>query len=631
MIPRKGGDSLTRGVLLFSTAAAGFALCALGALAGSEPQSQSLVPTTLLDFFQPGSQPNGDVAYDEFVSSRNCRLCHEFEPDQTTLTEVFAPWQGSMMAQAARDPLFKAALVIANQDAAFAGDVCLRCHTPGGWLAGRSEPTSGSALIGIDRDGVSCSVCHRMVDPVLKPASPLPDGEILDAIDPLPTEPGGGNFVMDPLDRKRGPFETEAAGHMWIESPFHAESDLCATCHDVSNPVFLRNADGTYSPTAVNEPHPTGKKHDMFPLERTYSEWLNSDFARSGVDMGGRFGGNKTVVGSCQDCHMPDVTGRGADNAAAPLRADMPAHILAGGSTWIQDTIINLYPDDRITADYLEMGKAAGRTMLENACTLDATQQGARIRIRVTNETGHKLPTGYPEGRRMWINVRFYGGGGELILEHGTYENATAELVTNDTKVYEVKLGLDQAMATLTGVPLGESFHFALNNVVVKDNRVPPRGYTVSAFHAVRANPVGIAYADGQYWDDTVLHIPAAATAATVNVFYQSASREFITFLRDENHTNEDGSVLYEQWELTGKSPPVLMATAEVAIQAFPNGDTNGDNVIDLSDFQLWVSCAGGPDDPFEPVECEQLDFDQDGDVDVSDLEAFLVAFGKGD
>ena len=53
------------------------------------------------------------------------------------------------------------ALTIANQDAAFAGDLCLRCHAPVGWLEGRSTPTDGSHLADIDYEGVSCNFCHR--------------------------------------------------------------------------------------------------------------------------------------------------------------------------------------------------------------------------------------------------------------------------------------------------------------------------------------------------------------------------------------------------------------------------------------------------------------------------------------
>ncbi len=49
-----------------------------------------------------------------------------------------------MMADVARDPLFLANLAIASQDAANSGDLCLRCHLPRGWMAGRSVPTDGS-------------------------------------------------------------------------------------------------------------------------------------------------------------------------------------------------------------------------------------------------------------------------------------------------------------------------------------------------------------------------------------------------------------------------------------------------------------------------------------------------------
>ena len=90
------------------------------------------VPTTLDDFFQPGSQPSNPetVEYDFFRDSTSCKLCHESDPILNEDLPILAPWQGSMMGQAARDPLFFACLAIVNQDAAFAGDLCLRCGLP---------------------------------------------------------------------------------------------------------------------------------------------------------------------------------------------------------------------------------------------------------------------------------------------------------------------------------------------------------------------------------------------------------------------------------------------------------------------------------------------------------------------
>jgi hypothetical protein len=72
-----------------------------------------------------------------------------------------------MMGQAGRDPLFWSAFAVAGNDATDAGEFCLRCHAPRGWLAGRSDPADGSALTPTDIDaGLACEVCHRMVDPV---------------------------------------------------------------------------------------------------------------------------------------------------------------------------------------------------------------------------------------------------------------------------------------------------------------------------------------------------------------------------------------------------------------------------------------------------------------------------------
>src|SRR3990172_5407511 len=217
--------------------------------------------------------------------------------------------------------------------------------------------------------------------------------------------------------------------------------------------------------------------------------------------------------------------------------------------------------------------------MLQNAATLEVTLEPCSIMVRIINETGHKLPTGYPEGRRMWINVEFRDDALNVLAERGEYASATADLTTSNTKVYEANLGPDAAIAMLAGLPEEPSFHFALNNKYYKDNRIPPRGFSNAAFAAVQAAPVAAAYAEGQYWDDTLFRIPPMATTAVVSVYYQTAGKEYITFLRDENHTNDAGDVLYEQWELTGKSPPVLMSqrvVGDLTVSLFADADCNG-------------------------------------------------------
>ncbi len=536
-----------------------------------------------------------------------------------------------MMGQAARDPLFHACLAVANQDAAFAGDLCIRCHTPAGWISGRSTPTDGSALTTGDRDGVNCSVCHRMVDPVFKKdSSPNIDAMILANIAELPVRPGAGAYILDPSDNRRGPFIDVQPPHQWAYSGFHRDSALCGTCHDVSNPMYDRQPDGTYQLDLLGMEHPSRDPYDMFPIERTYSEWLNSDFATMGVDMGGRFGGNKQVVSTCQDCHMPDTTSKGCGFGDPPLRTDLPAHDFAGGNAWVQDMIINLYPpaqfpQDNISAMNLQAGKARAVSMLQRALTLDVTQVGNYINVRLINETGHKLPSGYPEGRRMWINVQMIDESFSLAREHGHYDGVTADLSIADTKVYETHLGIDAAVAALTGIAEGPGFHFALNNVIYKDNRIPPRGFTNAAFADIQASPIAASYADGQYWDDTRYRLARGVLSADVRVFYQTASKDYVTFLRDENHTNMAGQTLYNQWQITGKSPPVEMAVENLQVAPFAIGDYDGNFIVNLTDYSNFPACLTAPNVPYSDPACLEFDFDDDGDVDARDFSEFQL------
>jgi hypothetical protein len=547
------------------------------------------IPTTLQDFFLGGTQPL--ALTQAIVTAQNCATCHAYYDEQE---EPFSPWAASMMGQSARDPLFHAALAIGNQDAAFSGDLCLRCHTPKGWVEGRSLPTTGASLSGADFEGVTCNFCHRMVDPVYQAGNPPVDQTILASLPSPPVNPGTGNYVVDPQDRRRGPFDLGAGFgfHQWLQSPFHTRSQMCATCHDVSNPAYTRQPNGTYALGALNQAHPTGNQHDMFPLERTYSEWSKSAFALGPIDMGGRFGGNNPLVSSCQDCHMPTAVGRGC--YFGEERPELPQHHFNGGNTWVLKAVRNLYPDAEtyLSEQSVDQSIARAGQMLGAASDMELAVVGGQLRVRITNQTGHKLPTGYPEGRRMWVNVRFLDGAGTLVAERGAYNAATAVLSTADTKVYEAKLGVDAAVSAASGVPVGPGFHFAINNQWYKDNRIPPRGFVNSEFAAVGAAPVAYTYADGQYWDDTLYAIPTGAASAQVTVYYQTASKEYVEFLRDANTTNSAGTIAHQQWELLGKSPPVVMDAASIPLGStcYANCDNSTTQpVLNVQDFTCFL------------------------------------------
>ncbi len=584
------------------------------------------VPTTLEDFFVPGSQPGS--LQQNMVVSTNCTSCHAFfDP----VWEPWEPWAASMMGQSARDPIFHACLTIAEQDASFAGDLCIRCHAPTGWIEGRSVPTNGSALIGKDFDGVSCQICHRMVDPVYRPGiSPVEDLAILQGLPHPPITMHNGSYVVDPRDRRRGPYDVSATEpHPWLQSAYHRDSAMCQTCHDVSNPVFERQPNGTYTLTELGEPHPTNDKYDQFPIERTYSEWSQSAFAQGPINMGGRFGGNKLEVSSCQDCHMPRTEGVGC--FFGEWREDLGSHFFNGGNTWVLKAVRTLYPDleTGLTTNSVNDSVARAHDMLAKASDMELSVEGSQLKVRVTNQTGHKLPTGYPEGRRMWINVQFLDGQNQIVREHGAYDEQTAVLTANDTKVYEAKLGLDETMANITGKPEGPGFHFVLSNKVFKDNRIPPRGFTVAGFESVQAGHVGYSYEDGQYWDDTEYEIPVGAVRADVRVYFQTTSKEYIEFLRDANVTNNTGQIAYDQWVLHGKSTPALMDedSIELAEPCYADCDPiTGPGVLDIFDFL----CFGNKFAANDPYACDCDTSTGPGVCDIFDFLCFGNAFNKG-
>ncbi|MFZ4574492.1 MAG: GC-type dockerin domain-anchored protein [Phycisphaerales bacterium] len=611
-----------------------FVMIGVAAAAGlcASVASGQQVPTTPTDYHMPGTQPNTMGVPP--LTAMNCANCHAYYAEaveEPVDNEPFSMWSASMMGQAGRDPIFFAALYVANQDAAFAGEFCLRCHAPQGWLQGRSSDPTGASLTDEDREGVACSVCHHMVNPSYSedtsPGQDLPILQALAAAGNLPVTSHSGQMVLDPNGLRRGPYAiTQSHAHPAVKSPYHRQSEMCGTCHDIGNPLYAKQPDGTYALTPMNQEAPSADRYQQFPIERTYSEWLNSSFAQGPIDMGGRFGGNNPSVSSCQDCHMPKTGGYGCEPGfGAEYRSDLPRHYFAGANTWVLKAVRDLYPDwmTFLSEERVDDAIARAEDMLGAASDMEVTYANNQLAVRIINQTGHKLPTGYNEGRRMWINVRFYNLDGNLISELGGYDYATGALDTESTKVYEAKAGIDAAVAAATGKPQGESFHFALNNQWLFDNRIPPRGFTNANFAAVNAAPVAYTYADGQYWDDTTFNVPPAAAFYEIAVYHQTTSKEYIEFLRDIYPGNTAAHDSYALWNLYGREKLALMdyTGSELPTDRCPadythDGAVDGDDVIEF--FALWDSGEIG------------ADFTGDGGVDGDDVIEFFGHWDSG-
>lgn len=303
-------------------------------------------------------------------------------------------------------------------------------------------------------------------------------------------------------------------------------------------------------------------------------------------------------------------------NPEIGTRDDLPLHTFVGGNTWVLGAVKDLGNPDwtGLTDENVALAEARTVEMLQAASDMDVSQNGSMLDVRVTNWSGHKLPTGFPDGRRMWLNVQYLDAEGDVVEEYGAYDWVNAQLDTFDTKVWEAHLGITQAVADAVGLPAGETHHLVLANTILFDNRIPPKGFTNAAYQAIRAAPVGATYADDQHWDDTAFDIPGDASQAIVTMYFQTTTREYMEHLRDDNYTDDLGQIAWDAYVAQGMSAPVVMDATVIELESFDvPGDVNGDGVVNVSDV-LALLATWGP--------CGSCDEDLDGDgiVGVNDL-----------
>jgi hypothetical protein len=296
---------------------------------------------------------------------------------------------------------------------------------------------------------------------------------------------------------------------------------------------------------------------------------------------------------------------------------------MTGGNYWVTDAIEWLDAQGRLVGGgpltatqktAMNAGEARAKSNLDAAASLTVNGNA----VRIVNLTGHKLISGYPEGRRMWLRTRWYGPQGQLLREDGAYGTIAAQaggqplqvatiLDPSDphTRIYEAEMALTREWALqliglgfspglaleydrVTGQPaytLGQlaaqapgtahkSFHFALANTLVKDNRIPPWRMSYDQALARNILPVPAAQygAPGpggvfEHWDDFALSPPPGAAHAEIELLYQPTSWEYVQFLRLANtgasaKLASVGQDLLDAWLATGMAAPHVMATA---------------------------------------------------------------------
>ncbi len=403
-----------------------------------------------------------------FAGSNLCEVCHA--SDGTVLTvngqdvSMVTYWRSTMMANASKDPFWRA--VVAEEVHRFPTlqqtieTTCTKCHAPMGYKEAIFNGQTNYSMAEmkadpIANDGVSCAVCHQ-----IKPDN---FGMVTSY---------SGHYQIDPDSIIYGPYPdpelnamTEMAAFLPVYSIHMNQSELCATCHTLFTP-YLDNQ---------------GQIAGDFPEQTPYLEWKNSIYPAQNTQ--------------CQDCHMPMITDS-VDIAWIPqshqvYRTPFWKHSFVGGNVYMLNMLKDNISTLGLTASSENFDSTIARAkenLTEKAIDLFITttyeNDSLNVFVKIENKTGHKIPSGIPF-RRMWIHLKVTDPSNNIVYESGKWD-AQGEINgldaeyephydliknENDVQIYEgVMVDVDNAV----------TYTLLRASSYIKDNRIPPKGFTTT-------------------------------------------------------------------------------------------------------------------------------------------------------
>jgi hypothetical protein len=339
---------------------------------------------------------------------------------------------------------------------------------------------------------------------------------------------------------------------------------------------------------------------DELAEQATYLEWRNSAFQDEAPPAGAR-------AMTCQGCHMPateDELGRGAPIATAfstrppdaPVRERYRRHALRGGNAYLLERLAAnaAWINAGVTADELAGAAAATREFLRRAARLEIAGGRDALAVTVVNETGHKLPTGYPS-RRMWLHVVALDDRGKAVFESGRFDPRSGALLDRagrrldgpDAAILPHRTAIAAGAPTRGGAqvdaagdaadlpivweavpvdPRGKRTHLLLGMAgFAKDNRILPAGWRADHPDAARTRAIGTGgdpdFAPGR--DTVTFRLPASARTIHAQLLYQPIPPETI-----ESYEPRDGPEAARFRRITAEPPlPHLLARATYALR----------------------------------------------------------------
>lgn len=527
-----------------------------------------------------------------FLNSQHCQGCHGYDSaQQANIDEagnsvnLFDHWQSTMMANAARDPLWRAKvsheILVDPAHAAELQDKCTDCHAPMGRFTKlfHGIPHYGLTDLATDtllgQDGVSCAGCHTIGTNV------------------------GSTYSGDiPYDTSRavyGPFEFPSVGPMQLYegyTPTYSthmnQARFCSACHTlITQSVDLS---GNY----------TG---GSFVEQATYHEFLNSRFPADSI--------------TCQSCHMPHL----ADaiviaNGFSALQPRFPfnQHAFVGANSFMVKMIKDNKTSLGAQAEDWKFDStiAATNTLLRQSSVnfnlqLDSTASDTSyISVRIENKAGHKFPSGYPS-RRAVVQFIITDALNDTVFKSGTFTNDYH--VTGENPSFEPhhdvisQSDVPQIYELVMG-DVNSNFTSVLEraSVILKDDRIPPQGFTTTSnvYDTVKISNDALADPDfnktglteGSGVDFVHYRVPLSIASGYVNiyakVYYQAVPPKWVQELFTYNSAEIDS---FRNMFNSADQTPLLMASDSIVnialsvghdpinengIKVYPTISTNG-------------------------------------------------------
>ncbi len=576
---------------------------------GSDTPAET--PPTIIDVLPDarGLTPDlkqADAAFESTHYSGNvvCAACHTDQnvgddrimviQDESGFRDVSIgrAWETSLMANSTRDPYWHA--VVASELHSFPNlaeeinDTCTRCHAPmandiakkdgialqvfdsgseetGDFVQGIYSMDDSNELFNHAMDGVSCTLCHQIAD----------DGN-------LGTDQGmSGGWVVNAFPEENfqdrpayGQYTDPDQGYMRQQSGYTPEygahissSDTCGSCHNLKTEPVDENG----------QPVP-GVTH--FAEQMVYTEWENSIFDDAG-----------SQPTSCQSCHMPRVDQPVplANAGGTIARPDFAEHTFLGANTVMQDMLKNFKSELGVSSDIsdadFDESIARNRQFLKTSATVELlnsqlADNKLTMDVKLTNLTGHKLPSGY-HSRRVYLHVLVTDADGKLVYENGLIRpDGSIVGVSEDASPDSYEIHYDritsatqvQVYQGITGDAAGNQTHSLLAATqFLKDNRLTPAGFDKNSVPEDVA-VTGLAATDSDFnnGQDTVTYeidvTGKAPYSALVELRYQPLAFGSLMSLFAESEEIDQVDMFRTIYDSTTLRDEVI-ATATVQVQ----------------------------------------------------------------